>query len=33
MNERIRIREVRLIGPNGEQLGIVPVQEALRRAR
>jgi translation initiation factor IF-3 len=33
VNERIRIREVRLIGPNGEQLGIVPVQEALRRAR
>ncbi len=33
VNERIRNREVRLIGPNGEQLGIVPIPEALRRAR
>ena len=33
MNERIRSREVRLIGPSGDQLGIKPVPEALRMAR
>jgi len=33
VNERIRAREVRLIGPGGEQLGIVPIQVALQRAR
>lgn len=33
INERIRIREVRLITDNGEQLGIVPTVEALARAR
>ncbi|MGI9644341.1 MAG: translation initiation factor IF-3 [Ilumatobacteraceae bacterium] len=33
MNDRIRSREVRLIGPSGDQLGITPVPEALRRAR
>lgn len=32
MNERIRAREVRLIGENGEQFGVVPVYEALRIA-
>ncbi|MGA0297494.1 MAG: translation initiation factor IF-3, partial [Ilumatobacteraceae bacterium] len=33
MNDRIRAREVRLIGPDGDQLGIQPVPEALRMAR
>ena len=33
MNERIRVREVRLIDENGEQLGVVATPEALRVAR
>lgn len=33
INERIRAREVRLIGESGEQLGIVPLSEALGIAR
>ncbi len=33
INERIRIREVRVIDENGEQLGIMPTIEALERAR
>ncbi|HEX6657019.1 MAG TPA: translation initiation factor IF-3 [Ilumatobacter sp.] len=33
VNDRIRAREVRLIGPDGSQLGIKPVPEALRMAR
>lgn len=33
MNEQIRDKEVRLIGEDGEQLGIVSSQEALRLAR
>ena len=32
INEQIRDKEVRLIGVNGEQLGIVPVREAMRLA-
>lgn len=32
-NEAIRVREVRLIGGDGEQLGIVPTLEALKIAR
>jgi len=32
-NEQIRISPVRLIDENNEQLGIVPTDEALRRAR
>ncbi|MFO7264523.1 MAG: translation initiation factor IF-3 [Bacillota bacterium] len=32
INENIRAREVRLIDTNGEQLGIVPLKEALRIA-
>ncbi len=32
VNENIRAREVRLIDSNGEQLGIVPLREALRIA-
>lgn len=33
INERIRAREVRVIGPNGEQLGVMPVFQALDAAR
>ena len=33
INEKIRVREVRLIDENGEQLGIVPTVDALRMAR
>jgi translation initiation factor IF-3 len=32
VNYRIRVREVRLIDQNGEQVGVVPIQDALRRA-
>jgi translation initiation factor IF-3 len=32
VNEQIRVREVRLIGPDGAQLGILSINEALRRA-
>jgi translation initiation factor IF-3 len=33
INERIRVPEVRLVGPNGEQVGIVPIAKALDLAR
>lgn len=33
LNEQIRAREVRVIGPNNENLGVIPIQEALRIAR
>ena len=33
VNEQIRIREVRLIGANGEQMGVVPTMQALEMAR
>ncbi|MBU2603335.1 MAG: translation initiation factor IF-3 [Actinobacteria bacterium] len=29
INDRIRVESVRLIGPDGEQVGIVPIREAL----
>ncbi|MDR0837581.1 MAG: translation initiation factor IF-3, partial [Propionibacteriaceae bacterium] len=29
INERIRVPEVRLVGPNGEQIGIVRIEQAL----
>jgi translation initiation factor IF-3 len=32
INEGIRVREVRLIGPNNENLGVVSIQEAMRIA-
>ena len=32
INENISAREVRLIGAEGEQLGIVPIEEALLKA-
>src|SRR6201747_137613 len=33
INDRIRVPEVRLVGPNGEQVGIVPIAKALELAR
>ncbi len=33
VNERIRAREVRLVGEKGEQLGIMPLSQALETAR
>ena len=33
INDRIRVPEVRLVGPEGEQVGIVPIGEALRLAK
>ncbi|MGL5247340.1 MAG: translation initiation factor IF-3 [Brooklawnia sp.] len=33
MNERIRVPEVRLVGPQGEQVGIVRLEQALQLAR
>lgn len=33
MNERIRAREVRVIGADGEQLGVLPIREALSKAQ
>lgn len=32
INESIRVKEVRLIGPDGEQVGIMPTREALEFA-
>jgi translation initiation factor IF-3 len=33
LNEKIRVPEVRLIGADGEQVGIVPTDDALKRAQ
>jgi translation initiation factor IF-3 len=33
INEQIRISPIRLIGPTGEQLGLVPTSQALEKAR
>ncbi|MEZ5191417.1 MAG: translation initiation factor IF-3 [Nocardioides sp.] len=33
INDRIRVPEVRLVGPNGETVGIVPTYEALKLAQ
>jgi len=33
INDRIRVNEVRLVGPNGEQVGIVRIDDALRLAQ
>ncbi|MDR9443718.1 MAG: translation initiation factor IF-3 [Microbacteriaceae bacterium] len=33
INERIRVPEVRLVGPKGEQVGVVPIEQALTLAR
>ncbi|HYI52278.1 MAG TPA: translation initiation factor IF-3, partial [Microbacterium sp.] len=32
-NDRIRVPEVRLVGPNGEQVGVVRIEVALRLAQ
>ena len=32
-NDKIRVPEVRLVGPAGEQVGVVPIETALRLAR
>ncbi|MFH0764619.1 MAG: translation initiation factor IF-3 [Candidatus Omnitrophota bacterium] len=32
INNRIRVKEVRAVGEAGEQLGVLPTQEALKRA-
>jgi translation initiation factor IF-3 len=32
VNDQIRAREVRLVGPEGEQVGIVPIERALQLA-
>ena len=32
-NDRIRVPEVRLVGPNGEQVGVVRIEDALRMAQ
>jgi len=32
VNEKIRAKKVRLISPDGEQFGILPIDEALKRA-
>src|SRR5437867_7672251 len=33
INDRVRVPEVRLVGPNGEQVGIVRIEDALRLAQ
>jgi translation initiation factor IF-3 len=33
INDRIRVPEVRLVGPAGEQVGIVRIEDALRLAQ
>ena len=33
INERIRVREIRVIGENGEQIGVVPASEGLKLAK
>lgn len=33
INERIRVSEVRLVGPAGEQIGVVRIEDALRMAQ
>lgn len=32
INEEIRVPEVRFVGPEGEQLGIIPIKQALKMA-
>ncbi len=33
INDRIRVPEVRLVGPNGEQIGVTRIEEAIRLAQ
>ncbi len=32
INDRIRVKEVRVVNPDGVQLGVLPIEEALQRA-
>jgi len=32
-NERIRVREVRVIGPEGDQIGVMPTEQAIQLAK
>ena len=32
INDRIRVPEVRLVGPNGEQIGVTRIEDAIRMA-
>jgi len=33
INDRIRVPEVRLVGPNGEQIGVTRIEDAIRMAQ
>ena len=33
INDRIRVPEVRLVGPNGEQIGVIRIEDAIRLAQ
>lgn len=33
INDRIRVTEVRLVGPNGEQIGVTRIEDAIRMAQ
>lgn len=33
INDRIRVAEVRLVGPNGEQIGVTRIEDAIRMAQ
>ena len=33
VNEAIRVPEVRVIGPNGENIGVIPIRQAIQMAR
>jgi translation initiation factor IF-3 len=33
INDRIRVSEVRLVGPNGEQIGVTRIEDAIRMAQ
>ena len=33
INGKIRAREVRVIGPDGQQLGVLPLGDAIRKAQ
>ena len=33
INDRIRVPEVRLVGPNGEQIGVTQIEDAIRMAQ
>ena len=33
MNESIRAKEVRVIGPDGENIGVIPTRDAIAKAQ